>query len=400
MNLAKPKLRLLMILPSTERGGAEEYALTIVSAAVAEGWDVHIAFPKRGATASLVQSFEDRGVSYYPLEIAEPNFFSKFKTLKAHLPHLLGTVHLLLKNKPDVVQIMVPSGRACFGSILACGLLMIPTAVVFQLMPFPLDFNNQKLKAYAWARARNQQWISVSEHNRKVVSKSFKIPLDDVLCIYNGAKTVVSTASNLKPEEITTARFYLRQELNLPPTSRLALSVARLNLQKGHIDLIPAIPHLIREFPDLRLVWVGDGEEREKLVAKVREYGVEDQVLFLGYRSDVPRLLIAADLFIFPSRFEGQPFALIEAMVHGLPIVTSDTCGIPELIEHGVHGLLFRTGDSCDLLEATRWALRHPEEMQQMAINAKLRAQEFSEERMVKETLSVLQKLSYAHSAS
>jgi len=104
-------------------------------------------------------------------------------------------------------------------------------------------------------------------------------------------------------------------------------------------------------------------------------------------------LLQASDLFVFPTYFEGQPFALLEAMAYGLPIVTSKASGIPEVIAHGIHGLLFRTGDRCELLETLRWSLRHPEEMRVMAENAQLRSQDFSEEKMLKETLEVLQQL-------
>lgn len=394
MNISQKNLRLLVISPSNERGGAEEYALTLTSAAVEKGWDVHVAFPKREKTAHLVKSFEEKGVNYHPLEI-EDSTILKFKTIKKYLPHLIQTVSLLLKNKPDVVQIVLPQLDLCLGSILACGLLKIPTGVVFQLAPTPIYYNQARLKLYEWARNRNQQWIAVSNHNRKVISESFQFSLEQVRCIYNGSKAALSV-NNFNNEEINNLRRQIKEELNLPEMSRLALTVGRLESQKGHIDLIPAIPHLLKEFPDVRFVWVGDGKEREHILQKIREYGVEDQVLFLGYRSDVPKLLASADLFLFPTRYEGQPFALMEAMAHGLPIVTSDACGIPELIENKVHGLLFRTGDSCDLLETTRWALRHPQQMQQMAIKAKLRVQDFSEQRMVEETLSLLQKLSNA----
>ena len=147
----------------------------------------------------------------------------------------------------------------------------------------------------------------------------------------------------------------------------------------------------------MRFVWVGDGEQREQLQRSVQDYGVAEQVLFLGHRSDVPRLLQAADLFVFPTYYEGHPFALLEAMAAGLPVVTAATGGIPEAIEHNVHGLLTRPGDSCELLEALRWALRHPEAMQTMAHQAQQQAQNFSVAQMVQATLDLLRTL---HSAA
>jgi glycosyltransferase involved in cell wall biosynthesis len=109
----------------------------------------------------------------------------------------------------------------------------------------------------------------------------------------------------------------------------------------------------------------------------------------------VPLLLKSADLFVFPTHFEGgQSFAIAEAMAYGLPIVTSNASGIPEVIRDRTDGLLFRSGDSCDLLETLRWALRHPEKMREMAESAKQRAQDFTEEKMISKYLEVWKRLS------
>ena len=381
-----------MIFPSTQRGGVEEYALTIATSAIKQGWEVHVAFPKTDGTTFLIQDFQAQGVNYHCLKIAESST-NKLKTVVKHFLRLIRTVFLLLKLKPNVVQINLPWADHCFGSILACGLLRIPTTVVFQLMPFYISISSIKLKLYTWARARNQQWIAVSKHNRQLVCESFQIPKEQVLCIYNGTKLIPDTI-NGDDKDIDTLRTQLRQGLGIPENSQVALTIGRLHSQKGHSDLIPAIPHIVKEFPEVRFVWVGDGEIREYLKNQVREYSVEDKVIFVGYRSDVSRWFKSADLFVFPTHYEGQPFALLEAMAHSLPIVTSNASAIPELIEHQVHGLLFRTGDSCDLLESLRTALKNPQRMQKLAQNAQLRIQEFSEEKMIQETLIVLKQIS------
>ena len=392
MNFAEKKFRLLQISPSTQRAGVEEYALTIASAALKEGWDVHVAFPNRVATASLVQNFEEKGVTYHSLEIAESDI-QKLKTLRIYLPHVIRTIGVLLKSKPDVVQINLPWPEHCFGSIVACAVLNIPAAVVFQLSPFLIPLNKSRLKIYAWARSRNQQWIAVSENNRNIICQLFQMQCDEVLRIYNGVK-VKPTANQNSQEEITTLRRQVRQELQLPENSRIALTVARLNSQKGHKDLIPAIPQLTKQFPDLRFVWVGDGELQEELLNQLRAGGVEDKVLFLGYQSDIPKFLKSADIFVFPTHFEGgQSFALSEAMAYNLPIITTDASGIPEVVKDKVHGLVCRKENSDELLEAIRWALTHPILMEEMSQKAQQRIREFSEEKMLTETLSALHKL-------
>jgi glycosyltransferase involved in cell wall biosynthesis len=400
-------MKLLVIFPSTQRGGVEEYSLKIASAAFHEKWEVHAAFPETDGTTSLIKDFTEKEIIYHPLEIAEisipsweeiiektQGILSMFPSLivprlqfdSSKLPHFCRSLLLLLKIKPEVVMINLPWSDYGMGSILACGFLKIPTIVVFHLIPNPISVSNIKLKLYTWARKRNQKWLGICQSNCQFISESFKIPVDELRCIYNGAKPFTYN----RPENLTDFRTQVRQELGLSATTKIALTVARLSSQKGYDYLIPTIPHLCKEFPELKFVWVGDGEKREILVNLVKEYGVSDRVLFLGHRSDVPRLLQAADLFVFPTHYEGQPFAVLEAMGYGLPVIASATNGIPEVIENHVHGLLTRTGDSCDLLEAIRWALRNPEAMEAMAKKSQLRVQDFSEEKMIQETLALL----------
>ena len=385
-------MKILLIIPSTLRGGVEEYSLRITSAAAQKGWDVHAAFPKAEGTASLVEDLTAEGVHYHCLEIAETIRGGRLLAIRKYLPHFIRTTLLLLRLKPDIVQIVLPNPAHCLGSILACGFLRIPTIIRFGLIYCKWPYTLKKLKLYAWARARNQHLLAISENNRQLICESFGISEQEVFRIYNGFKVI--PLSDNTPEVRKTLHLQICQELGLPPTSRLALTVGRLENQKGHIDLIPAIPHITKEFPEVRFVWIGEGKQRDNLLSNLRESEAEDRVLFLGYRSDVPRFLQAAELFVFPTHYEGgQSWAIAEAMAYGLPIVTSDASGIPEVIENKVHGLLFKTGDSCELLDKLRWALEHPEQMQKMAVNARIRAQEFSEERMVRETIELWEKM-------
>jgi glycosyltransferase involved in cell wall biosynthesis len=382
-------MKLLVASPSPERGGVEEYAITIAAAAVQEGWEVHAAFPQTQGTTSLIHDFTHRGVHYHPQHIY-PIHDARLQGIGQNFRRLSQAIALLLTLKPDVVMVNLPLPVQSLDMILACALFKIPTAIIFHSIPERLSFNKHKLRLYHWAQTRNQKWIGVSEYNCKLVCESFQLAREQMHCIYNGVK-LISDSAQLDSSAI---RGQVRQELGLSPSSRIVLTVGRLDLKKGYGDLASAIPEIAREFPDTRFVWVGEGQHRDMLTQKVRQNGIEEHVLFLGHRTDVPRLLKSADLFVFPTYYEGMPFALLEAMAHNLPIVTSDVCGIPEIIEHRSQGLLFRGGDRDDLIKTLGWALRHPDQIQGLALNAKQRVQDFSEEIMLKETLEVLQKLS------
>jgi glycosyltransferase involved in cell wall biosynthesis len=381
-------MRLLITSPSPDRGGVEEYALTIAIAAMQMGCEVHAAFPQTPETESLVEDFTQQGVQYHPLQhySAQAGIIGRIRNAVLRLAQANA---LFIEVRPNVAMVNLASPVQSLDQLLVCGVFNIPTVVVFHSIPFRFAFSRLKLKLYAWARTRNQQWITVSQNNRKLLCQSFQLPEQQIRCIYNGVK--------LEPpleEDLSILRDRLRQELGLPQTSQLVITVGRLDLEKGYGDLIPIIPEIVRAFPEVRFVWVGEGEHRDALMAQVRDHGVEDKVLFLGYRRDVPRLLRAADLFVFPTHFEGMPLALLEAMAHHVPVVASDIESIMEIVEHRQQGLLFQVGDRNDLRSTLTWALQHPDRMSQLAQNAKRRVQEFSEERMVEETLKLLLDLS------
>jgi glycosyltransferase involved in cell wall biosynthesis len=385
-------MKLLVISCSSQRGGLEEYVLAIASAALERGWDVHAACPKAEGTASLIQDFTTKEISYHSLEIDLPKS-RRFRLFSEHLPEFAKVLLILLKIRPTVVLLNLPWIDRCLGSLAACGLLKMPTVVVFHLVADQFPFTPAKLRFYKWLRSRKQQWITVSEHSRKSICDLFQASPQDVLCIYNGIKAV-DQSSDDDSEQL---RYQTRQEIGVSDDRLVVLTVGRLCAQKGYSDIVPIVSPIVNEFPNVRFVWAGEGEQRNELVDKIRSYGVEENVLFLGYCSDVSKLLKSADLFLFPTYNEGLPFALLEAMVYGLPVVASDASSIPEIVENKVHGVLFPTGDRAKLLEALRWALRNPEQMQQFARSAQSRIQLFSEDNMTTQTLKVLYQLSGVH---
>ena len=119
------------------------------------------------------------------------------------------------------------------------------------------------------------------------------------------------------------ARAQVREQYGL--TDCLVVGhVGRLHYQKNHDFLLEAFARLHQREPRARLVLIGDGPDLLALEAKAVDLGVDGEVLFLGQRDDVPRLLMAFDLFAMPSRFEGLGMAAVEAQAAGLPCLLSD----------------------------------------------------------------------------
>ena len=122
----------------------------------------------------------------------------------------------------------------------------------------------------------------------------------------------------------------------------------------------------------------------------MRELGLDTQVHLLGERRDIDALTRAADLFVFPTLFEGSPFALVEAMGRGLPIVTTDASGIPEVVRHGQEGLVVPKENPEALANAILEAMADPERMQTLAARARERARLFSGRSMADRTIEML----------
>jgi glycosyltransferase involved in cell wall biosynthesis len=142
---------------------------------------------------------------------------------------------------------------------------------------------------------------------------------------------------------------------------------------------------------DFKALIVGDGPDLQKLQGKVKEYGLIDEVIFTGWRTDIPEVLAATDIFVLPSYSEGLPIALLEAMASGKACVSADI-GLP--LEHGADAILFKPGDSLELTKALNTLLFDKELREKLGKNARKKAEkEFSWEKAVESYLRLFNDL-------
>ena len=172
------------------------------------------------------------------------------------------------------------------------------------------------------------------------------------------------------PERTARARAMLGAE----PGDRLLLAVARQEYQKGLDMLISALPAVRAEVPQTRLLVAGrEGNQTDQLRALTGELRLGDAVTFLGARSDVADLLCAADAFVFPTRREGFPGAVLEAMALEAPIVATAIPQVSEAVVAGEHALLVPVDDARAFAAATVETLTSPEGARQRAGAARAR---------------------------
>jgi glycosyltransferase involved in cell wall biosynthesis len=375
-------MRTLVLFMSTTRGGNEEYALNVMRGLTSVGHEVHASFPLRAETTSLVGEVESQGVRFHPLRVAKSFRYSVGLWLQDCINYI-SVLRVLNKVQPDAVFIALASPVNFIGAVMACARHKTPTVIAIQL---------HRLRPYLGLRRTlirlalncRQTWFTVSRYNQKALADCFGTSGDKIKMIYNGIPAIVLT-----PEMIADARRRIRDSLDLHPQSRILLSVGRIHRQKGYDYLVDIMESLCRKYPDIVFVWTGAGPDREKLESKLVNQGVRHRLHIISdnesmiSRDRVIDYLAAADLFVFPTRKEGLPLAVLEAMHARLPIVSSDATCMPEMITDGDSGLLFPAGDLDQFEAKISWALDHPSEMKEMAEKAYVQLSRFSQEAML-----------------
>ena len=255
---------------------------------------------------------------------------------------------------------------------------------------FP-DYRSSKRVAVNRALLRSDdRLIGVGESVRKALVENEGLPAHRTETIYNG----VPLAKFLAVRDDQELRQAVRKELGIQPGEFVVVQVARLNRLKDHATALRTIKRLRSDSVPVRLVLIGDGEERTQLQQLVNELQLHDVVILLGARKDIPQLLAAGDAFLLSSISEGIPLTLIEAMGAGVPIVSTSVGGIPEVIVHGVSGLLAAARDDAALAGYLQSLWRDPAQRRQLVEQASRRAVErFSLDQMHRQYVEVYEQL-------
>lgn len=225
-------------------------------------------------------------------------------------------------------------------------------------------------------------FVAVSEDDRRKMIEVERVPREKLLFVPNGIGP-----RSLRGSDV-------RAELGIPADAPLIGTVGVLRPEKALDVLVHAVAPLLRELPELRVVVVGDGPERQALTELIAREGVADRVLLAGFRDDIPDVLAAIDVAVSTSAREGGPLAMMEFMEAALPIVATSVGGVPDLIDDGVHGRLVRPGDVTGLTDALREMLSDREVSRRMGERAQeRRRREFDLEVVVRRVEALYERL-------
>ena len=241
----------------------------------------------------------------------------------------------------------------------------------------------RKLADRAVIARGSSAFVAVSREDQRRMIEVERIRPEDTLFIPNGIPAPPAASGN-----------DVRAELGIPADAPVIGTVSVLRPQKALDVLLRATKILVQEFPGLRVLIAGEGDRRFALEDLATELGLDDTVMFLGVRTDVPDVLESLDVAVSTSDFEGSPLSVMEYMAAARPIVATRVGGVPDLIDDGVHGRLVDPQDPSAFAEAVAGLLRDPQGARQMGERARERRRsEFDIDVMVRRLEALYEKL-------
>lgn len=332
-------LTVVHAIDSLRLGGAESLLSALVRQLAADGATRNVVVsPAEGADPGLVEAI---GASADDLVLVDAERLADGRLLRA----LARTIH---RRRASLVHSHLSNANVT--SRIAARALSRPHVTTLHTMPGPTAEDNRTHAALdGWSARLSTVLVAPATEIAEATSAMYRVPASRF--------RVINNAPAASPVPAGFDREAARRALVGDAAGPVVVCVARLQAEKGIDELIEATAALREELPGLRVVVVGGGPEEERLRALVAERGVEDAMLLLGRRSDVGELLAVADLFCLPSRHEGLPLSVLEAMTAGLPVVATAVGGLPSLLTDGEDGLLVAPRDPAALAAALRRAL-------------------------------------------
>ena len=354
--------RILLIIPTLVRGGAEKQLALLACGLKRAGWDVQVCVLTY--TGPLQEQLDQAGV---PVTIIG-------KRWKVDPFAYRRLQREIIRIKPDIVHTWLFAANS-YGRVAAlragvkhvlCGERCVdPWKGMVQLA----------IDRYL---ARSTERIVTNSSGVQEFYASKGLPAEKFVVIPNGI------APFAPPSQLQVSREALLQELELPADARLIAAIGRLWPQKRVKDLIWATDLLRCVRENVHLLIIGDGPLRWRLERFTSQCQISDRVHFLGERNDVPKILPHLECLWLGSSYEGQSNGIMEAMSAGIPVVASDIPGNRDLVVPGVTGYLFPVGDRAALTQQTHLLLADADLAKRLGDAGRERMeQEFSIERMV-----------------
>jgi len=324
-------VKILLLTTHLNIGGITTYTVSLAKALKEKGNDVIVA----SGGGILVGELTAGGVSHVKLDMRTKSELS---------PKVIRAVFELRKlvKKMDIevihAQTRVTQVAGFFVSKL-CGVKFVTTCHGF----FRGNVGRSLLPAWG------SRVIAISEAVKEHLMKDFRVPEKKIALIHNGInpKRFLKEFSQEEKDALKD-KFGIRRDHSVIGT------IARFTPDKGHDVLLYALFEILKQKPNVQLVFAGDGKERSKVVDLVQHLDLSDNVIFVKSQINTLNILSVMDVFMFtPKRKEGLGLVLLEALAAAKPVVATNVGGVPSVIRDGVNGFLVKPSRPDLLVEPT-----------------------------------------------
>ncbi len=337
--------RLLYVITDLDVGGVPLHLLRLAPSVARSGWRVRVV--SLSPVGPVGDRLREAGIEVVSCNAAGGRDWRVFGRLAG----------IIRDYDPLVIHsFLFHANLACRFARLLCGfpgrrlVCEIQTAEIERKWHLTVDRYTHWLSAFTIGNSQ-----SVVDH----LHEHARIPKGRLRLVPGGVNVErISAANRLEPAELGVAQ-----------SDKVLLWVGRIDPVKGLDILLAALARIVENLP-VKLLIAGDGEHRKAVEADVSKFRLQDRVVFLGRRNDVDRLCKSADLFVFPSRTEGMPNALLEAMAASLPVVTANVPGCRDLVTNGQTGWLVEAEDVEGLAQAIVDAFEKPDLTREMVARA------------------------------
>jgi len=328
----------------SEFGGAQRFIYRLVTNLGVGKYDILVgAGPEGDNEQGLLFALTKKGINVRHLKYLR-------RSVNPFFDFILGlreVYNLAKQEKPDIL-FLCSSKAGAMGSL--AGYWLGIEKIIYRIggWTFNDPWPKWKKKFYLWLERWTAKFkdiiVNNAEADQKQAQKLGIKAKDKIITIHNG----------IDANMVFLSREEARSVLNVHSTNLIIGSIANLYPAKGINHLVGAAALLMKEYPDLMFVVIGEGAERKKIENQIKKLELKKNFILLGSILDAYKYLKMFDIFVLPSAKEGFPWTILEAMVAEVPVVATKVGGVPEIIENEKNGLLVVPESSKELDEAIK----------------------------------------------
>jgi glycosyltransferase involved in cell wall biosynthesis len=388
-DINEKKIKILYLITISEFGGAQKYVLDMAKN-LKDEHDVMVAYGEAGSNSLLMDKLTEAGIRHQELKNLKRDI-RIIKDIKA----LFEITKLINKFRPNIVHLN-SSKISILGTLagMICRLgwknrrLKIVYTVHGWVFNEPMAYLKkifyiyaEKLSSYA-----KDQVICIDNFDLRLAKNTLKIKSSKLTVIYLGLDIEkINLYEKPEAQEILLNKFPICSPEFKPKI--FIGAIGHLYKTKGYEYMIAAMEIVCRKQKNFALFIIGEGDERLRLEKLIRKFRLENNVFLSGSLDQAANLLMAFNIYVCSSVKEGLPYTILEAMYAGLPIVTTDVGGIPDMIHHNKNGLLVESKNPDQLAERILKLLNDDNLKLKLGANAhKIVLDKFKLERMIDDT--------------